>query len=100
MHRDLLDEGEDRRLRDRDEPMHCFALGSALSLALDPVLTEGARIRDADPVFQAVQADWLRRVPRTPMDGCPSTAVEGILRMLVVKHLDSWRDEATDRTTT
>jgi transposase, IS5 family len=84
-------------LRDRDEPMHLFALGSALSLALDPVLTELDRMLDDDTLFQAVKADLIRRFPRTPIDGRPSTPVEVILRMLVIKHLYGWSYEATER---
>ena len=83
--------------RDRDEPMNRFALVSALSLALDPVLTEVDRMRDDDTLCQAVKADWIRRLPRTPIDGRPSTPVEVMLRMLVVKHLYGWSDEATER---
>jgi transposase, IS5 family len=74
-------------LRDRYEPMHLFALVSALSLALDPVLTQWDRMLDDDTLFQAVKADLIRLFPRTPMDGPPSIPVEVILRMLVVKHL-------------
>jgi hypothetical protein len=83
--------------RDRDEPMHRLALVSALSLALDPVLTPWDRRLDADTRFQAVKADLLRRFPPTPMDGRPSTPVAVRLRMLVVKHLDGWSEEATAR---
>jgi IS5 family transposase len=97
MQRDMPDEGGDRRLRERYEPMNLFALVSTLSLALDPVLTEWDRMLDDDTLFQAVKADLSRRFPRTPIDGRPSTPVEVILRMLVVKHLYGWSYEATER---
>lgn len=84
-------------LRDRYEPMNLFALVSALSLALDPVLTQLDRLLDNDTLFQAVKADLAQRFPRTPIDGRPSTPVEVILRMLVVKHLYGWSYEATER---
>ena len=84
-------------LRERYEPMNLFALVSALSLTLDPVLTQLDRVLDDDTMFQAVKADLLRRFPRTPIDGRPSTPVEVILRMLVVKHLYGWSYEATER---
>jgi transposase, IS5 family len=84
-------------LRDRYEPMNLFALVSALSLALDPMLTQLDRLLDDDTLFQAVKADLIRRFPRTPIDGRPSTPVEVILRMLVVKHLYGWSYEATER---
>jgi IS5 family transposase len=93
----MPEKGGDRLLRDRSEPMTLFALVSALSLALDPVLTPLDRMLDDDPRFQAVKADVIRRFPRTPIDGRPSTPVEVILRMLVVKHLYGWSDEATER---
>ena len=97
MHRDMPYEGGDHMLRDRYEPMNLFALVSALSLALDPVLTQLDRVLDDDTLFQAVKADLAQRFPRTLIDGRPSTPVEVILRMLVVKHLYGWSDEATER---
>jgi transposase, IS5 family len=84
-------------LRDRYEPMNLFTLVSALSLALDPILTQLDRLLDEDSLFQAVKADLSRRFPRTPIDGRPSTPVEVILRLLVVKHLYGWSYEATER---
>jgi IS5 family transposase len=77
--------------------MNLFTLVSALSLALDPVLTRRDRLLDDNALVQAVQADLSRRFPRTPIDGHPSTPVEVILRMLVVTHRYGWRDEATER---
>jgi transposase, IS5 family len=56
-------------LRDRYEPMNLFALVSALSLTLDPVLTQLDRVLDDDTLFQAVKADLAQRFPRTPIDG-------------------------------
>jgi IS5 family transposase len=90
-------EGGNWMLRDRYEPMNLFTLVSALSLALDPVLTQLDRLLDDDTLFQAVKADLSRRFPRTPIDGRPSTPVEVILRMLVVKYLYGWSYEATAR---
>jgi IS5 family transposase len=84
-------------LRDRYEPMNLFTLVPTLSLALDPVLTQLDRVLDDDTLFQAVKADLARRRPRTQTDGRPSTPVEVILRMLVVKHLYGWSYEATER---
>jgi IS5 family transposase len=83
-------------LRDRDEPMNLFAVVSGLSLALDPVLTHLDRVLDDDALFQVVNADLIRRLPRTPIDGRPSTPVEVIRRMLVVTHLYGWSYEATE----
>jgi transposase, IS5 family len=84
-------------LRERYAPMNVFDLVPALSLALDPVLTQLDPLLDDDTLFQAVKADLACRRPRTPIDGRPSTPVEVILRMLVVKHLYGWSYEATER---
>jgi transposase, IS5 family len=84
-------------LRERYTPLNLFDLVPALSRALDPVLTRRDRLLDDDTLFQAVKADLAHRFPRPPIDGRPSTPVEVILRMLVVKHLCGWSDEATER---
>jgi transposase, IS5 family len=52
---------------------------------------------DDDVLFQRVKADLLRRAPHTAKRGRPSTPVEVILRMLVVKRLYGWSDEETER---
>jgi transposase, IS5 family len=83
--------------RERDAPMTLFDLVPALRRTRDPVLTHRDRGLDDETLFQAVNADWIHRCPRTPMDGRPSTPVEVLLRRLVVKPLDGGRDEATAR---
>jgi IS5 family transposase len=84
-------------LRERYAPMNLFDLVPTLSLALDPVLTQLDILLDDDSLFQAIKADLARRRPRTLRDGRPSTPVEVILRLLVVKHLYGWSYEATER---
>jgi transposase, IS5 family len=84
-------------LRERYAPMNVFDFVPALSLALDPVLTQLDTLLDDDTLFQAVKADLAHRRPRTLSTGRPSTPVEVILRMLVVKHLYGWSYEATER---
>jgi transposase, IS5 family len=84
-------------LRERYTPMNLFALVPTLRVALEPVLTQLDHLLDDDTLFQAVKADLARRRPRTPIDGRPSTPVEVILRMLVIKHLYGWSYEATER---
>src|SRR4029453_15110193 len=74
-------------LRDRYEPMNLFALVPALSFTLEPTLARLDVLLDDDLLFQEVKADLARRFPRTLIDGRPSTPVEVILRMLVIKHL-------------
>lgn len=83
-------------LRERYTPMNLFDLVPVLSLALDPVLTQLDRLLDDDTLFQAVKADLARRYRRTLITGRPSTPVEVILRMLVVKHLYGWSYAATE----
>lgn len=84
-------------LRDRYDPINLFDLVPALSMELDPVLTQLDRLLDDDTLFQAVKADLARRFPRTLSDGRPSTPVEVILRLLVVKHLYHWSYEHTEQ---
>jgi IS5 family transposase len=84
-------------LRERYTPMNLFDLVPALSLAVDPVLTQLDCMLDDDTLFQAVKAALAHRFPRTLIDGRPSMPVEVIPRMLVVKHLYGWSDEATER---
>jgi transposase, IS5 family len=74
-------------LRDRYEPMNLFTYIPTLSMRMDPVLTQMDTLLDDDALFQAVKTDLLKRYPHTASDGRPSTPVEVILRMLVVKHL-------------
>lgn len=83
-------------LRDRYEPLDLFALVPTLGIAMEPVLAQIDTLLDDDTIFQAVKADLARRRPRTRIDGRPSTPVEVILRMLVVKHLYGWSYEQTE----
>src|SRR4051812_10583239 len=84
-------------LRDRYDPMNLFDLVPALSMELDPVLTQLDRLLDDDVLFQAVKADLSKRHPRTLIDGRPSTPIEVILRMLIVKHLYNWSYQHTEQ---
>ena len=84
-------------LRDRYDPMNLFDLVPALSMELDPVLTRLDQLLDDDTLFQALKADLAKRYPRTLVDGRPSTPVEVILRLLIVKHLYDWSYEHTEQ---
>ena len=77
-------------LRDRYEPMNLFAAIPTLGMRMDPVLAQMDTLLDDDILFQAVKADLVTRFPAAATDGRPSTPVEVILRMLVVKHLYGW----------
>jgi transposase, IS5 family len=83
-------------LRDRYKAMDLFALVPILSLAMEPVLAQLDRLLDDDVLFQRVKADLRRRAPHTATRGRPSTPVEVILRMLVVKRLYHWSYEETE----
>lgn len=83
-------------LRDRYEAMNIFELVPALGMAMEPTLVQLDHLLDDDHLFQAIKADLARRFPRTLVDGRPSTPVEVVLRMLVVKHLYGWSYEATE----
>jgi transposase, IS5 family len=74
-------------LRDRYEPLNIFALVPALSMQMEPVLTQLDHLLEDDRIFQLVKADLAHRYPQTLSNGRPSTPVEVILRMLLVKHL-------------
>lgn len=74
-------------LRERYDPINLFDHIPALGMETDAVLTQLDTLLDDDVLFQAVKHDLSRRLPRTCSFGRPSTPVEVILRMLVVKHL-------------
>ena len=84
-------------LRDRYEPRDVFAVVPALSFTLDRVLAQLDTLLDDDTLFQLVKADLAKRFPRTLSDGRPSTPVEVILRLLVVKRLYGWSYAETER---
>jgi IS5 family transposase len=84
-------------LRDRYEPLNLFNLVPTLGMVMEPVLAQLDTLLDDDTLFQAVKADLARRRPRTRIDGRPSTPVEVVLRMLVVKHLYGWSYEQTEQ---
>ena len=81
-------------LIEKYEPVNLFAL---VSLERDPVLDELDRLLEDDALFAEVEADLAQRRPQTLNRGRPSTPVEVILRMLVVKHLYNWSYEQTER---
>jgi IS5 family transposase len=89
-------EGESPMLRDRYNPMDLFTLVPALSLAMEPLLVQLDALLEDDALFQRVKADLCRRAPHTTTHGRPSTPVDVVLRMLVVKRLYRWSDEETE----
>jgi transposase, IS5 family len=84
-------------LRDRYAPVDLFALMPALTLQFEPVLARLDALLDDDTLFQAVRADLACRHPHTCQTGRPSTPVEVILRLLVVRRLYDWSYAETER---
>ncbi|HEV2122313.1 MAG TPA: ISNCY family transposase [Chloroflexota bacterium] len=83
-------------VRDRYAPLNLFEVVAALGMEVDPVLMRLDSLLDEDTLFQAVKVDLACRFPRTVIDGRPSTPVEVVLRMLVVKHLYGWSYAQTE----
>jgi IS5 family transposase len=83
-------------LRDRYDPLNLFEFIPALAMETDAVLTHIDTLLDDDELFQAVKHDLSQRFPRSSSFGRPSTPVEVILRMIVVKHLYDWSYEQTE----
>jgi len=83
-------------LRDRYEPQNLFEMVAALGLKMEPVLARLDNLLDDDLLFSGVRADLAQRYPHTRQTGRPSTPVEVILRMIIVKHLYGWSYEETE----
>jgi IS5 family transposase len=83
-------------LRERYDPVDLFTQIPKLCLQFEPVLAQLDRLLEDDALFTGVKADLARRSPQTLTRGRPSTPVEVILRMLVVKRLYGWSYEETE----
>jgi transposase, IS5 family len=83
-------------LRDRATPVDLFALVPALALTFEPVLARLDQLLDDDALVQAVRTDLVHRWPRTRQTGRPSTPVEVVLRLLIVKRLYGWSYAQTE----
>ena len=81
---------------DRHAPVDLFALVPRLQVTFEPELAALDRLLDDDLLFQQVKADLARRHPRSAARGRPSTPVEVILRMLVVRRLYDWSYAETE----
>src|SRR3954468_7469811 len=77
-------------LRNRYNRTDLFALVPQLGLRFEPQLEQLDRLLDDDDLFDLVRDDLARRYPKARSRGRPSTPVEVILRMLVVKRLYGW----------
>ena len=77
-------------LREHASPVDLVALAPALALQFEPVLARLDRLLDDDGIFCAVRDDFARRRPHTLETGRPSTPVEVVLRLLIVRRLYGW----------
>jgi IS5 family transposase len=84
-------------LRDQYAPVDLFALVPALAVEFEPVLARLDTLLDDDVLFRAVRDDLARRYPRTRETGRPSTPVEVLVRMLIVRRLYGWSYAETER---
>lgn len=83
-------------LRDRHEVDQFFMRIQSLASEMDPELAQIDAILDDEAIFQGIKADLSRRYPQTTRTGRPSTPVEVILRMLVLKRLYGWSYAETE----
>jgi transposase, IS5 family len=83
-------------LRDRYDPQDLFTQIPKLCLHFEPVLSHLDRLLEDDELVTRVKADLAKRHPKTLTRGRPSTPVEAILRLLVVKRLYGWSYEETE----
>src|SRR4051794_1063344 len=83
-------------LRNRYDRTDLFALVPQLGLLFEPQLEQLDRLLDDDEIVDRVREDMARRSPRSRARGRPSTPVEVVLRMLVVKRLYGWSYEQAE----
>lgn len=85
-------------IRDRypADQVRSFLIPEAMQRT-DPTLAVIDPLLDDDVFFEQVKADLSRRFPRSATRGRPSTPVEVILRMLLVRRLYDWSYEETER---
>jgi IS5 family transposase len=81
---------------DRYPPMNLFETVPQRIMDFEPELRELDRLLADDELFQRVKADLSRRRAHSLTRGRPSTPVEVVLRMLVVKRLYRWSYEQTE----
>lgn len=84
-------------LTDSHAPVDLFALVPDGLLGFEPELEVLDRLLEDDLLFQRVRSDLAGRYPQTRTRGRPSTPVEVILRMLVVKRLYGWSYAETEK---
>jgi IS5 family transposase len=84
-------------LRERYEPDKFFESIVALLPEMEPVLAKIDGYLEDDEIIQLVKTDLAKRHRLTVVTGRPSTPVEVVMRMLVVKQLYGYSYEETER---
>jgi len=82
-------------LVDRSPAEDVFARVPQMAQRIDPVLKELDERLPDDELSQHVRADFGKRYRSTLVHGRHSTPVEGLLRLLIVKHLHQWSYQDT-----
>jgi len=83
-------------LVDRYQKEDIFVRVPQMAARIDPVLKELDRLLDDDELYQGVRANFGQRYRRTLVFGRPSTPVEVLLRLLLLKHLFGWSYQETE----
>ena len=81
---------------ERYDPVNLFELVPKLVADFEPELRELDRLLDDDVILQRIKADLARRAPHSLTRGRPSTPVEVMVRLFIVKRLYNWSYEATE----
>src|SRR6266567_3849147 len=85
-----------RMLIDRYPKEDIFARVPKMTQRIDPVLQQLDLFLDDDEVYHQVRNDFGKRYRQTLVHGRPSTPVEVLLRMLLLKHLFGWSYQETE----
>lgn len=84
-------------LRDSYEIDKFFVEIQGLTSEMEPELAQIDKILEDQEIYQIVKRDLSERYPKTCQTGRPSSPVEVILRMLVVKHVYNLSYEKTEK---
>src|SRR5216683_761291 len=83
-------------LRDRYETEDIFARVPQMAHRIDPVLKQLDVLLEDDELYEQVRTDFGKRYRYSLVHGRPSSPVEVILRMLLLKHLYAWSYQETE----
>ncbi len=83
-------------LRDRYETEDIFARVPQMAHRIDPVLKQLDVLLEDDELYEQVRTDFGKRSRYSLVHGRPSSPVEVILRMLLLKHLYAWSYQETE----